>query len=177
FYTAFGAGEPVDQRRRRCAAAAGDAQDRGVDQPGERRIEQHGRQSRPGDPCADRGEQSGVALANAVPAPEPPMGERGGADLAICGGACGGDLLFAEAALERQARLELYIPFEEPTFLAKSVDFAGRDWRRRYVAVRARAALHVMPVERGPTPEGEGSYERNNLWMLEAAMRFGAGKV
>ena len=34
-----------------------------------------------------------------------------------------------------------------------------------------------MPVERGPTPEGEGSYERNNLWMLEAAMRFGAGKV
>jgi len=101
----------------------------------------------------------------------------GAADLAICGGACGGDLLFAEAALERRARLELYIPFEEPTFLAKSVDFAGRDWRRRYVAVRARAALHVMPVERGPTPEGEGSYERNNLWMLEAAMRFGAGKV
>src|SRR5205823_666620 len=122
--------------------------------------------------AADKEALAAAAIAGAL--------ERlgaGAADLAICGGACGGDLLFAEAALERRARLELYIPFEEPTFLAKSVDFAGRDWRRRYVAVRARGALHVMPVERGPTPEGEGSYERNNLWMLEAAMRFGAGKV
>lgn len=30
-------------------------------------------------------------------------------DLAICGGACGGDLLFAEAALARGVKLELYI--------------------------------------------------------------------
>src|SRR5947208_15121180 len=101
----------------------------------------------------------------------------GAEDLAICSGACGGDTLFAEAALERRTRLELYIPFDEPKFLAKSVDFADRDWRARYLAVRSRAALHVMPAERGPTPEGEGPYERNNLWMLEAAMRFGAGKV
>ena len=32
----------------------------------------------------------------------------------ICGGACGGDLPFAEAALARSALLEIYIPFEEP---------------------------------------------------------------
>src|SRR4026207_462188 len=37
-------------------------------------------------------------------------------DLAICGGACGGDLLFAEACLARDMALELYIPFDEPTF-------------------------------------------------------------
>lgn len=98
-------------------------------------------------------------------------------DLAICGGACGGDLLFAEAALERGARLELYIPFEEPTFLAKSVDFAGSGWRARFFAAKSRAVLHVMPSERGTTPAGEDPYERNNLWMLESAMRFGAGKV
>src|SRR5690242_20212212 len=55
--------------------------------------------------------------------------EVGPADLAICGGACGGDLLFAEATLARGARLELYIPFDEPTFLENSVDFADRDWR------------------------------------------------
>ena len=54
-------------------------------------------------------------------------------DLCICGGACGGDLLFAEAALTRSALLEIYIPFEEPTFLEKSVDFAGEDWRARYL--------------------------------------------
>jgi len=52
-------------------------------------------------------------------------------DLAICG-ACGGDLLFAEACLARGMRLELYIPFDEPTFLANSVDFADSDWHDRY---------------------------------------------
>jgi hypothetical protein len=98
-------------------------------------------------------------------------------DLSICGGACGGDLLFAGAALARLARLELYIPFEEPTFLAKSVDFAGDDWRARYFKAKARGALHVLPLERGATPEGEDPYERNNRWMLEAASRFGPDKV
>ncbi len=98
-------------------------------------------------------------------------------DLAICGGACGGDLLFAEAARARGARLELYIPFEEPTFLEKSVDFAGGDWRGRYFAAKASATLHVAPRELGPTQEGEDPYERNNRWMLGAALRFGADKV
>jgi len=98
-------------------------------------------------------------------------------DLAVCGGACGGDLLFAEAALARSARLELYIPFEEPAFLEKSVDFADRDWRARFFAAKARASLHVQPLELGPPPAGEDPYERNNRWMLDAASRFGPDKV
>jgi hypothetical protein len=98
-------------------------------------------------------------------------------DLCICGGACGGDLLFAEAALARSVLLEIYIPFEEPTFLEKSVDFADTDWRARFFAAKARAALHVAPLELGPPREGEDPYERNNRWMLDAAMRFGADKV
>ncbi len=98
-------------------------------------------------------------------------------DLAICGGACGGDLLFAEAALARGARLEIYIPFEEPTFLEKSVDFADTDWRARFFAAKASGVLHVAPRELGPTAAGEDPYERNNRWMLEAALRLGADKV
>jgi hypothetical protein len=101
----------------------------------------------------------------------------GPADLAICGGASGGDLLFAEAALACGARLELYIPFDEPAFLEKSVDFADRDWRARYFAAKASAVLHVAPSELGPIQEGEDAYERNNCWMLDAAARFGANKV
>jgi hypothetical protein len=101
----------------------------------------------------------------------------GPGDLSICGGACGGDLLFAEAALARGARLELYIPFEEPTFLEKSVDFAGGDWRARFFAAKARGVLHVAPLELGPPQEGEDPYERNNRWMMDAALRFGADKV
>jgi hypothetical protein len=98
-------------------------------------------------------------------------------DLAICGGACGGDLLFAEACLAQDMRLEIYIPFEEPIFLANSVDFAGRNWHDRYLAVRSRAMLHVMPDELGPLPHGENAYERNNQWMLEKAARFGNQKI
>jgi hypothetical protein len=101
----------------------------------------------------------------------------GPADLAICGGACGGDLLFADAALARGGRLEIYIPFEEPTFLGKSVDFADRDWRARFFAAKARGILHVAPRELGPTPEGEDPYERNNRWMLDSGLHFGPDKV
>jgi hypothetical protein len=101
----------------------------------------------------------------------------GQADLAICGGACGGDLLFAEAALGRGAHLEVYIPFDEATFLEKSVDFADRDWRTRYFAVKATAVLHVAPSDLGPLRSGEDAYERNNRWMLASALRFGADKV
>jgi hypothetical protein len=98
-------------------------------------------------------------------------------DLAICGGACGGDLLFAEAALARGARLEVYIPFEEPAFLEKSVDFANSDWRARYFAAKARASLHVAPRELGALRDGDDPYERDNRWMLDQGARFGADKL
>jgi hypothetical protein len=101
----------------------------------------------------------------------------GHADLAICGGACGGDLLFAEAALARNLMLELYIPFSEDEFLAKSVDFADADWRSRFFAAKSRASLHVTPDELGPLAMDEDPYERNNLHMLDAAMRFGPDKL
>jgi hypothetical protein len=98
-------------------------------------------------------------------------------DLAICGAACGGDLLFTEAALERGAEVELYIPFDEETFLKNSVDFADANWRDRFFAAKSRATLHVLPDERGPLLFADDPYERNNLWMLTSAMRFGAEKV
>jgi hypothetical protein len=101
----------------------------------------------------------------------------GAGDLAICGGACGGDLLFAEACLARGVALELYIPFDEPTFLAKSVDFADANWRDRFRAAKAQAVLHVTPDEAGPLSHGENPYERNNMRMLDAAACFGAAKL
>jgi hypothetical protein len=98
-------------------------------------------------------------------------------DLAICGGACGGDLLFAEACLARDMRLEIYIPLDEPAFLANSVDFAGGNWHERYLAVKAKATLHVAPDELGPLPANENAYERNNQWMLAQAARFGGERL
>jgi hypothetical protein len=115
-------------------------------------------------------------VAGAIAAALDALG-AGADDLCICGGACGGDLLFAEAALDRSARLEIYIPFDEATFLEKSVDFAGDDWRTRFFSAKSRAALHVLHLERGATRADADPYERNNVWMMEAADRFGADKV
>jgi hypothetical protein len=101
----------------------------------------------------------------------------GAGDLAICGGACGGDLIFAEACLARGTGLELYLPFDQPTFLAESVDFAGANWHDRFLAAASKATMHVAPAELGPLRPGEEPYERNNMWMLESAARFGPEKI
>jgi hypothetical protein len=101
----------------------------------------------------------------------------GHADLAICGGACGGDLLFAETVLERQLTLELYLPLRIEEFLARSIDFADANWRSRFFAVKSRAALHVTPNELGPVAANQDPYESNNLRMLKAATRFGSEKL
>lgn len=100
-------------------------------------------------------------------------------DLALCGGACGGDLLFAEACLERNLHLEIRIPFEEPTFLQKSVHFAGESWQNRFYKVKKNpnTKLYVMPHEIGQTPEGVDAYARNNLWMLYIALSYTPEKV
>lgn len=97
----------------------------------------------------------------------------GRGDIGICGGACGGDLLFAEACLARGLSLELYIPLDEPTFLINSIDFADADWRERYLVAKARATLHFAPEELGPLRSEEDPYERNNQWMLQSAARLG----
>ena len=100
-------------------------------------------------------------------------------DLALCGGACGGDILFAEACNNLGLRLEIRIPFDEPTFLKNSVTFAGGSWRDRYYAVKNNRLtnLFMMPEELGPTPADANPYERNNLWMLYTALSMGLEKV
>ena len=103
----------------------------------------------------------------------------GAEDLAICSGACGGDLLFAEACLARGSRLELRIPFDEPIFLRNSVAFAPGNWTDRFYQVKAnpKTKLLVMPDELGPTPKEANPYARDNLWQLYAALSWGPDKV
>jgi tetratricopeptide (TPR) repeat protein len=100
-------------------------------------------------------------------------------DLAICGGACGGDLLFAEAGLARGLKLELRIPFDEPTFIRNSVAFAAGNWTDRFYQVKANpnTKLLVMPDELGPTPKESNPYARDNLWQLYTALSWGPDKL
>ena len=102
-----------------------------------------------------------------------------GADLGICGGACGGDLLFAELCLDRGMRLHLYLPFDEPKFLEKSVSFAGEEWLQKYFRVKAHpnTTMTILSEELGDGEAGANPYARNNLRMLYNALTLGADKV
>jgi len=105
--------------------------------------------------------------------------DAGEKDLALCGGACGGDLLFAEACLKLGVQVQIRIPFDEPTFLKNSVTFADGNWGKRYYAVKNNklTTLFVMPDELGSTPGNANPYERNNLWQLYTALSMGPKKV
>lgn len=103
--------------------------------------------------------------------------DAGPADLAICGGACGGDLIFAEAALSRGSRVQLYLPFDEPTFLARCVDIAGMSWRARFEAVKSRAALDCLTQTLQYAESDDLAFERNNVRMLESALRYDPQKL
>ncbi len=93
----------------------------------------------------------------------------GKGDLALCGGACGADLLFAELCLERGARLRLLLPLPEGEFLGRSVRIAGGRWEERFFAVKRQAEVWCQHERLGPPPEGANAFERNNLWLLNTA--------
>jgi tetratricopeptide (TPR) repeat protein len=101
----------------------------------------------------------------------------GAGDLGLCGGACGGDLLFAEACLERGMRLELRLARAENEFLAESVTFADPDrrWAKSFARAKENPAttMLVMPEELGPAPQGVSVHDRCNRWILYSALSQG----
>jgi hypothetical protein len=105
-------------------------------------------------------------------------------DLGMTEGACGGDILFAEALLARGASLDLRLPFREAEFIENSVAYPKVTpppdrWVERFAAIRShpRAVVHPMPDEREPLPQADDPYEQCNLWMLREALAFGAERV
>jgi len=102
-------------------------------------------------------------------------------DLGVCGGASGGDLLFAEACLDRGMRLEVRLARREEEFLAESVTFADPDrrWEESFEQVKENRAttLLVMPQELGPAPPGVSVHDRCNRWMLYSALSMGLRKT
>jgi len=102
-------------------------------------------------------------------------------DLGICGGACGGDLLFAQACLERGMRMGVYLAKKENEFLEESVTFFDPDhhWEDLFREVTSNRAVKVrcMPEELGTAPQGVPDHDRCNLWMLYSALARGLNKV
>lgn len=109
--------------------------------------------------------------------------EIGADDVALCGAACGGDILFAELCAARGARVRLCIALPEPEFLASSVRRGGRSatgatWEDRYFALRERAGVETwFQHERlGPPPQGVAVHARNNDWMMHTARVESTGR-
>ncbi|MEM9056781.1 MAG: tetratricopeptide repeat protein, partial [Pseudomonadota bacterium] len=105
--------------------------------------------------------------------------EAGPDDLALSSAACGGDLLFAQAAMERGLRLDVRLPFSRAEFLRRSVAFAGGAWVEAFhrVTTGPQTRLSIMTKAIGPTPKGINDFARNNLWMLYAALAGGAERL
>jgi len=112
------------------------------------------------------------------------LGARAG-DLALTQGACGADLLFAEALLARGASLHLHLPLDVQSFIARSVGFRKADssipdrWAERFDAVLAHPSVRatVMPTDFDAKQQTENIFERCNHWMLERALAYGPSKV
>ncbi len=103
-------------------------------------------------------------------------------DLALTQGACGGDLLFTEACLQRGVKVCWLLPLREPEFLENSVERAGPMWRERYFEAKAKLAAppRIAPDELGEPPANspaEYTYERCNRWLLYTAMAYGNDRL
>ena len=99
-------------------------------------------------------------------------------DLAICGGARGADILFAEESLRRGARVRLLLAKDMDEFVEGSVRLNGSDWVQRFHALRAKCEVAMQPERLGDIPRPEETanasqfidiYARNNLWIINTA--------
>lgn len=95
----------------------------------------------------------------------------GAGDLAICGGARGADILFAELCADRGAEVWLFVALPEAEFLEESVRLPDSDWEQRYFDLRDRDGVKVFfQDERLKSPaKGASVFARNNLWMINTA--------
>ena len=139
-------------------------------------------------------DQRGRGVPRFPPACESPVAQElkerldalgaGPGDLAMTQGACGSDLLFAEAMLERGAAVHLHLPLDKETFITRSVSFKKPmsnepdRWRERFLVVAANpnTRSEVMPAGHGEA-ESASVFERCNTWMLARALAMGAHKV
>lgn len=101
-------------------------------------------------------------------------------DLAItAGAACGGDIIFIEACLQRKLKVKVLLPFSEAEYIKEAVSFAGDEWVTRFYNLRNHpdVTICLQPDHIGPVKEGDNVYERNNRWALYSALIYGFDRV
>lgn len=111
--------------------------------------------------------------------------------LGIAGGASGGDILFHEVCAELGIATELYLVMPPAAYIAESVRVdpaidSQPGWIERFYAIRQRCEAAGTSHQLGDSAElppwlsrlrGYSIWERNNRWMLQSALAFGADKL
>ncbi|MEO6744691.1 MAG: hypothetical protein ABIS28_17170 [Caldimonas sp.] len=122
----------------------------------------------------DKAEHAGVLIERALRDLD-----IGPGDLALTQGSSGGDLLFAEAAARRGARLRLMQPASEPRFIEESVRASanGDAWVRRYLALRAQLPEPPLELPAAPDASRADRFERCNHWLLDTALGWGPERM
>jgi uncharacterized protein len=87
----------------------------------------------------------------------------------VCGGARGADLIIAEAAQSRGARIVLCLAMSPESFKRRSVDIPGTDWMSRFENVARAAEIRVLGQAAG---EASDAFAQANTWMVEVAQEF-----
>jgi len=95
--------------------------------------------------------------------------KTGDKDLAICAGASGADILFAEECLKRGTALRLLLAQKREDFVRDSVQPAGRQWVERFHLLGQKAQVSTLPAAPRPEEDDLSIYERTNLWLIETA--------
>ncbi len=101
----------------------------------------------------------------------------GKSDICICGGARGGDILFAELCLRRGADMRLFLPLEKRDFLEASVRLPApldSGWEDRFETIAGKSATCWPLTEADSAPTGN-PFSRNNARMVDHAISAAQG--
>jgi predicted NodU family carbamoyl transferase len=92
-------------------------------------------------------------------------------DLAICGGARGADIMFAEACVKRKAEVWLFISLEENEFLKQSVRLPNTNWEERFFALKNSPTVKTFYQHESPNARltDISPFEQANEWMIDTA--------
>ena len=106
--------------------------------------------------------------------------QAGENDLAITAGAgSGGDIIFIEACMEKNIKVEIHLPKKEPDYIKENISPAGDAWVERYYNLRNHPNISIrMQEDRiGKVKPGDDINERNNRWALYSSLVQGIANV
>jgi tetratricopeptide (TPR) repeat protein len=104
----------------------------------------------------------------------------GNNDLGItAGSACGGEIIFIEACLERGMAVEVCLPISESDYIKRNISYAGDEWVERFYNIRNHPLVKIVFQQDhvGKVKAGDDPYERNNRWALYSSLINGVDRV